>query len=81
MEEFITEAGIREANRRFDTQHPTYRNDRTRISAGWQGHRALLGKPLTDRRIEEYERQGFYSESIREAQRAYRARRRWFRRL
>lgn len=48
-----------------------------RVSSGWNHDRMHVGKPLTDRRINHYIRNGVYSEqykgSRRERESAYRA--------
>lgn len=38
-----------------------------RLRSGWNEAAFLLGKPLTDRKIAEYERRGYYSAAFREA--------------
>lgn len=40
-----------------------------RLKSSWNPGRFLVGKKLTDRRIEQYRKAGWYSEEFREARR------------
>ncbi len=79
MEGYITEAQIREANRRFDAQHPEFRRCRSRVRSGWKEHRLLMGGRLNDKQIARYAAQGYYSPCLKAARQAYQQRKSWFR--
>lgn len=40
---------------------------------GWKDERFLVGKPLTDHKINRYEKRGFYSEEFRQQRKDYQA--------
>lgn len=40
-----------------------------RISPGWNLRRMHVGKPLTDKKIREYEKKGFYTTDFKESRR------------
>lgn len=42
-------------------------DNRHRLRSGWNPSAFLIGKPLTDKKIAEYERRGYYSAELREA--------------
>lgn len=44
-------------------------NERVAIRSGWNESLMILKGPLTDRKIGQYQRQGFYSQEFRQARR------------
>lgn len=44
-----------------------------RFGLGWKEDTMLIGKPLTDKKIIQYEKRGFYSEEFREQRRQFQA--------
>ncbi len=81
MEEYVSENDIREANQRFDAQHPEFLRCRSRMASGWKEHRLLMGGTLTDKQVARYAAMGYYSTDLKAARRAYQQRKRWLRRL
>lgn len=47
--------------------------DRVPIRSTWNPTRLIMGKPLTDRKIRQYEREGYYSKEAKEGRRARQA--------
>jgi hypothetical protein len=45
----------------FDNRHP--------LRGSWNESRLLMGKRLTDRRIGQYQKRGYYTEAFRQARR------------
>jgi hypothetical protein len=52
-----------------------------RIRSSWNEQMIIVGGRITDRKIQQYARQAFYSSALHAARDAYQAHKRWFRRL
>ena len=62
---------ITDANQRFDHEtHSVTMDAWLRFKTRWPTT-ASVGKPLTDRKISEYQRRGFYSQEYRDARREH----------
>lgn len=58
------------ANARHDAEHGDYRDfNETRVRSAWDESRIMRRKALTDRKIKQYEAQGYYSPAFRDARR------------
>src|SRR5688572_8010693 len=72
-EELLPWSELSEANRRHDEEpHSVCFDKSARYPGTWRDH--SRGPLLTDKRIERYQKKGFYSAEFREARRAYQAR-------
>jgi len=69
---FFSLPDIPAANARHDQQHgDPYQFQSGRVRGGWQVHNMSRRGYLTDKQIDYYASQGFYSEEFREARRRH----------
>lgn len=80
-QDIITDQDIIAANRQFDLQFPHFLRRGSQIRSSWSEVRLSMGGRISDRKVEAYREQGFYSADLKMARAAYQARNRWFRSL
>ncbi len=61
---------VAQSNDRHDQEHgDPYDFNENRVPSGWNEAKLMRRAPLTDRKIAEYEKRGYYSQEYRQARR------------